>query len=132
MTEPSRESLRGRAAAVLRTNKCAIAAELLLGPGLIVLKIAGVIRNPQLLRVLIGWLSLWVRREGWRGVGLRLPSNWARVVVLGTLIGLAYNALDIFVVLPLIHRLTGTPIIAHGVEDTSSLILLFAGFQPPG
>jgi hypothetical protein len=85
--------LRDRIGTLLRTSRISTGLELLLIPALLALKMLGVVHNPQLLLVLVGWLSLWLRRVGWRGVGLRAPRRWPPAIGLGVLIGIGYNAL---------------------------------------
>jgi membrane protease YdiL (CAAX protease family) len=103
-------SLRDRLGALLRGSRIAAGLELLMVPLLLVLQAAGVLRNPSLLLLIFGWLSLWVRRMGWRQVGLARPAHWPATVLAAIIIGVAYNALDIRVLLPLLHRLTGEPL----------------------
>ncbi len=38
------------------------------------------------------------------------PASWPATVLASILVGLTYNALDIGVILPLLHRLTGEPL----------------------
>jgi hypothetical protein len=110
--------LRDWVGALLRENKTLVAIELLIVPVLLGLKAAGVLRNPYLLLLLFGWLSVWVRRVGWRRVGLGPPASWARTVTAGVVIGIGYNAFDILGLLPVLHRLTGEPL---DLEQLSSL-----------
>jgi membrane protease YdiL (CAAX protease family) len=97
--DPAR-ALAGRA-------RLAAGLELLLTPLLLALKYYAVLRNPTLLLFLFGWLSLRLRKVGWRGVGLTRPADWPTAAGAAILIGLAYNALDIFILIPGLHRLTG-------------------------
>jgi len=55
---------------------------------------------------ILGWLSLWLRRAGWRGVGLTRPSRWGRVVTLGVGTGILLQVLSEFVTEPAIRYLT--------------------------
>jgi hypothetical protein len=55
----------------------------------------------------LGWLSLWLRRVGWKGVGLSRPARWGPVVALGIGTGVLLQVLSEFVTEPLIARLTG-------------------------
>jgi len=58
--------------------------------------------------VALGALSLWLRGEGARGVGLRRASpGWRRVVVLGLAAGIGYQLLSLYVVEPLTARFIG-------------------------
>jgi len=109
---------RDRLGALLRGNRLVAGLELLIVPLLLALKAAGALRNPSFALLLLGWLSLWIRRSGWRQVGMARPAHWPRTVLAGILIGIAYNALDIRVLIPLLHRLTGEPL---ELEQFSSL-----------
>lgn len=57
--------------------------------------------------LLFGWLMLWLRGIGWRDLGLRRPASWPWTLVMGVAIGIAYQYLSLYVVEPLIARLTG-------------------------
>ena len=57
--------------------------------------------------LLFGWLMLWLRGIGWRDLGLRRPASWPWTLVMGVAIGSAYQYLSLYVVEPLIARLTG-------------------------
>lgn len=102
--------LRDRLGARLRGSRIAAGLELLVVPLLLWLQAAGVLAKPKLPLLLFGWLSLWLRRVGWRQVGMSRPSNWTTTVLAGIVVGLAYNALDIGVILPLLRRFTGEPL----------------------
>ena len=62
----------------------------------------------------LGWLSLWLRGVGWRGVGLTRPPSWPRAIAAGVATGVLLQALSEFVTEPLLTRLTGQ------VPDVSS------------
>jgi membrane protease YdiL (CAAX protease family) len=96
-------SLRERTSALLRGNRLAIAVELLL----VILLVASV-RNASILLLLIGWLSLWLRQSGWRGVGMNRPLSWRNTILTGIGIGVLYQLFSIFVLVPVLHRLTNT------------------------
>ena len=51
-----------------------------------------------------GWSSLWVRRIGWRGVGLKLYRNWKRSIALGIAAGAFLEALELWVTQPLLVK----------------------------
>ena len=57
--------------------------------------------------IIFGVLSLWLRGEGPRAVGLALRSNWSRTVLLGSGAGIGYQCLSLYVAEPAIARLTG-------------------------
>lgn len=103
-------SRRDAIGAFLLGRRWALAAELLLAPALLALRLAGAIRNPSLLILLIGWLSLWLRRSGWRALGLRRPAHPWRTVLLALGIAVAYDLLDIHALLPVLRGLTGRSI----------------------
>jgi hypothetical protein len=94
------------------------------------LQAAGVLGKPKLPLLLFGWLSMWLRRVGWRQAGMSRPVNWPVTVIAAILVGLAYNALDIGVILPLLHRFTGEPLdltqFASLKGNTGTLMLLAA------
>jgi uncharacterized protein len=106
-TNPARVSWREAIGVPLRNRRPLMAAEFLFILLPFALRALGAIRNASLLLLLIGWLSLWLRGVGWRGVGLGRPTNWWRTILLGIGIGIAYDAVDIFAFLPALHRLTG-------------------------
>jgi len=81
------------------------------------LRAVGAIRNPSLLILAIGWLSLWKRRVGWRGVGLRRPASWRRTLVIGIGVGIVYDAADVFAILPVLGRLTGQAVRVDQLGD---------------
>ena len=57
--------------------------------------------------LLIGWLSLRLRRKGWRDVGLYRPVNWPRTIGLAIVAGIALQLLSEFAIEPLLFRLIG-------------------------
>jgi len=75
---------------------------------------------------LLGWLSLWLRRVGWSGIGLRRPASWSRVVGLGIATGVLLQVLSEFVTEPLIARLT------HQVADMSEFAPLVGNLKLAG
>lgn len=100
-TQPS---LRDRIGQLLRENRVIILLEVLLLTAFALF--SG--QNKVFYFLLIGWLSLWLRRVGWRGIGLRAPSDWQRTILLGVLIGAAYQVFSILLLVPFLHRVTGT------------------------
>ena len=103
-------SVRDRFGTLLQERPLFIIMELLLSLVCVALKLVGAIHNPTLLILLIGWLSLWLRRSGWRRIGLGRPRRWWWTLLFGVAIGVAYDALDILGVLPILHRITGEAI----------------------
>lgn len=64
--------------------------------------------------VLLGCLSLWLRRRRWSEIGLARPRVWWRTVLAGLSIALVMTALNAYIVTPWIVRLSG------GAVDYSS------------
>jgi uncharacterized protein len=71
----------------------------------------------------LGWLSLWLRRLGWRGIGLTRPASWGLVVALGVGTGIFLQVLSEFVTEPLITHLT------HQVADMSEFTPLVGNLK---
>jgi membrane protease YdiL (CAAX protease family) len=57
--------------------------------------------------LVLGWVSLWLRGTGWKGVGFQGPATWLRAIVLGIGTGVLLQVLSVFVAEPLIAHLTG-------------------------
>lgn len=124
-------SLRARGARLLRESKAFIALEVGVAVLILTAYLADylpVSETPFLL--LLGWLSLWVRGVGWKGVGLRRPARWGRAVTLGALTGATYQFFGSYVLEPLIVRLTRHPVdlsqFANLRGNVSLLLLLLA------
>lgn len=82
--------------------------------------------------VALGALSLWLRGEGARGVGLRRasPPGWRRVALLGVSVGLGYQLLSLYVVEPLTAHLVGKlPDVSMftALKGNLRLLLIYAG-----
>ncbi len=107
-----------RFGARLRQSRPLIVMELLLAIACVALKLRGVIHNPTLLILLIGWLSLWLRGCGWRRIGLSYPRSWWWIVLLGLSIGAAYDAIDVFALMPILHRITGEAVHVEALGNT--------------
>lgn len=105
----TRSSRRDRIAAVLRSRP-ALVVELLLAATCLALKFLHVIRNPSLLLFLVGWIFLWLRRSGWRALGLTRPAKPALTIVLAIALAAVYQTIDVRWLLPMIERWTATPI----------------------
>jgi membrane protease YdiL (CAAX protease family) len=70
----------------------------------------GLFPLPVLPLFLVAWGSLRARHLKWRDVGLRRPASWPKTIGLAVLIGVSYQFLDIFLISPLLERLTRQPI----------------------
>ena len=102
-------TLRDRTAALLRDNRLLILAELVM----VALVRFGVLLpfSPATIPLLLlGSLSLWLRKSGWREIGLGRPASWRRTILTGLGIFLPWSALDWWGVIPLVQRITGQSI----------------------
>jgi membrane protease YdiL (CAAX protease family) len=54
-----------------------------------------------------GWLMMWLRGVGWRSLGLRRPTSWRNTLLLGVAVGVGYQYFSLYVLEPLIARVTG-------------------------
>lgn len=50
---------------------------------------------------------LWLRGLGWRDVGLKRPARWSHTLLPGTGVGIAYQFVSLYLIEPLLARLTG-------------------------
>jgi membrane protease YdiL (CAAX protease family) len=64
-------------------------------------------KTPYLL--LLGWISLRVRKLRWRDVGFSRYKSWPITLALGVVGGVALEIQELFVTQPLLTRLTGKP-----------------------
>jgi len=58
--------------------------------------------------LLFGWLMMWLRGVGWRNLGLRRPTSWRNTLLLGVAVGVGYQYFSLYVLEPLIARVTGS------------------------
>jgi membrane protease YdiL (CAAX protease family) len=102
------QGFRARSKEVLRENRAFAVGELSVALLIIAGGLFGVVpfsSTPFLL--VFGWLSLWLRGLGWRGVGLKRPAAWGRVLLPGVLTGVIFQYVSLYVLEPLIARFTG-------------------------
>ena len=91
-------SLRDRVSNVFNNNHLIISSELFVMVGFHLLELKDF---PAIFFSFpLSWISLWLRKLGWRGVGLRRPINWLRTIGLGVLIGVAWQLLEFWVIDP--------------------------------
>ena len=62
-------------------------------------------KTPFLL--LLGWLSLWLRKISWRGVGLKLYRSWKTSIVLGVAAGVLLELIELFITQPILVKWLG-------------------------
>src|SRR5438093_3458742 len=81
--------------------------ELLVAAAILAAGFAGILpfsATPSL--VVFGVVSLWLRGQGPRGVGLAFRSDWVRTVSVGIGAGIAYQGFSLYIAEPAIARLT--------------------------
>jgi membrane protease YdiL (CAAX protease family) len=84
----------------------------------------GYLPFPILLLILMAWVSLRLRHMRWRDVGLRRPDRWLPTIGLALIVGIGYQALDIFIIAPLLQYLTGEAINLSLFSDLQGNLLL--------
>jgi membrane protease YdiL (CAAX protease family) len=62
-------------------------------------------RGPWLLA--LGWASLYIRKIGWRGVGLKWYRGWTTTLAIGLGCGVLLELLELFVCQPILEHLIG-------------------------
>jgi membrane protease YdiL (CAAX protease family) len=122
---------RARCKSHLRDNKLLIALELCVAVLIWGAYLADFLPLSEVPYLLVwGWLSLWVRGVGWRGVGLRRPARWGWALALGVVAGVAFQFFGTYVLEPLIVRLVGQPVdlsqFASVRGNVSVLLILLA------
>jgi len=102
-----RPGWRGRAGAALQ-SRWAAAVELVAIVAITVgHRVLHVVPVDETLPIfLLGWLSLWLRGQGWRGVGLGRPAHVPRTVAIGVAAGILLQVLSEFVTEPAIRFFT--------------------------
>ena len=57
----------------------------------------------------LGWISLRLRKVGWREIGFKMNRSWGITLALGVAAGTAMETFQLLVTQPLLTQLTGTP-----------------------
>src|SRR6266487_4523994 len=87
-----------------------ITAELALAAAFIVLTKLHLLPRPDTLWLLaLGWISLRVRKAGWKSVGLTRPASWPRTFALALATAVGLQLVSLWITVPLATHLTGTP-----------------------
>ena len=68
-------------------------------------KLIPISKTPELL--LLGWISLRVRKLGWRAVGLTRYRTWPMTIAIGLVLGALLETFQLLVTQPLLARLFG-------------------------
>ncbi|MBN2385503.1 MAG: CPBP family intramembrane metalloprotease [Anaerolineales bacterium] len=100
---------RDRAEALLK-NRLVITIELILVVTLQIFQAIGWTSAALAYLFFIGWLSLWLRRNGWRQLGLNRPTSWLGAIGAGAVVGLVCQAVSIGLIVPGLSRLTHRPL----------------------
>lgn len=103
-------TLRETLARGLENNRLFQLVEILLVIAVLALSASGSISTAVIFLFVLASLSLWLRRRSWWQLGLRRPPDWGAVIGYATLAGMAYQGFSIFLLTPLLERLTGRPI----------------------
>ncbi len=86
-----------------------ITVEVLILAGICAIGFTGLLPfHPMILLLIMGILSLWLRKEGARSVGLDRRAGWGRMVGLGVAAGIALQFLSLYAIEPLLARWTGS------------------------
>lgn len=101
---------RNRIAPLLRENKVTLALELLLVVIFQILHVLRVVPTAVIFIFFLGWLSLWLRKNGWRDVGLKRPANWSRTIGIGIIAAIIFQAISILIIVPVLEKITNTPL----------------------
>lgn len=109
LTDMTIRDFRARTSAIFLGSRLLAAVELLIAILILVGGLVGLIPFSSTPFVLVfGWLMLWLRGVGWRDLGLRRPAAWRSTLLLGIAIGIGYQYFSLYVLEPLIARITGT------------------------
>jgi uncharacterized protein len=87
-------------------------------------------KTPYLL--VLASLSIWLRGARWRDLGFRVPEAWPRLLIAGIALGLAMEALELFVTQPVLVAITGRePDLSDAAQLASSwkMLLLAIAFS---
>jgi membrane protease YdiL (CAAX protease family) len=68
-------------------------------------KLLPISKTPELL--LLGWISLRVRKLGWRAVGLTRYRTWPMTIAIGVVLGALLETFQLLVTQPILARLLG-------------------------
>ncbi|MFC1996817.1 lysostaphin resistance A-like protein [Chloroflexota bacterium] len=100
-------SWRDRVGSLLQDHQLAAFIEILIVIAIYVLKINGLLPMSKIPILLIGSVSLWLRRSGWRQIGMDKPESWTKTILLGVGIAVLDTVFGLIVTLPVLHQITG-------------------------
>src|SRR6202035_3919522 len=56
---------------------------------------------------LLGWISIRLRRQRWKDVGLKRDQSFLKLLALGIVVGVAMEALELFATQPFLTKILG-------------------------
>ena len=105
-------SRRDRISVVLCENRLVLSAELFI---VTILQALDALGFPAIFFLFpFSWISLWLRKIGWRDLGMSRPTNWLRTIGIAVMVGVVYTAIEIRLIAPLLYQL------GVGSEDLSN------------
>jgi membrane protease YdiL (CAAX protease family) len=105
-------SKRDRISAVLCGNRLVASAELFI---VTIFQALDALGFPAIFFLFpFSWITLWLRKIGWRDLGLRRPTSWLPTIGIAVMLGVIYTAIEIGLIAPLLFQL------GVGSEDLSN------------
>ena len=96
-------SRRDRIGAVLYDNRLVTSAELFI---VTIFQALDSLGFPAIFFLFpFSWISLWLRKIGWRDLGMSRPTSWLHTIGIAVMVGVAYTAIEIRLIEPLLHQL---------------------------
>src|SRR5215510_12056710 len=96
--------------AITARGRIILLAELALAAALFILPKLHLMPRPDTLWLFaLGWISLRVRKVGWRAVGLTRPASWPRTIAVALAAAVVLQLVSTYVTIPLATRITGKP-----------------------
>lgn len=118
-------SWRERMAFLFQNSKIVIGIEILIVITFQLLHALRVIPTAAIFLVLLGWFSLWLRKNTWRSVGLSRPVNWLSTIGIGISLAIIFQVISIWVIVPTLEKITNTPLDLSQFEVLRSNTSLF-------
>lgn len=94
--------------AKLYSSKLVLILELVLILFFILGNLGHIIPVPSIFTLFaLAWISLWFRKVGWRGVGLKRPESWKKTLAFGFVGGVLAQTFTLYILEPFVARFTG-------------------------
>jgi len=91
----------------MRKTRLVMLIEILIASAVLLCGALKILAGSVSILIVMGTVSVWLRREGLRGIGLDGRRLGLRIVLLGSAFGIFYQALSLVALDPLAERLTG-------------------------